>query len=334
MTANERWNVATEHKLCFRCLSDSHRGESCFRSKTCGISGCRSHHHRMLHTELAPRVNAEEQLRVDPPNALTSITSGPTREGEPTERTHTTTTGAEPAPSTKFVALKTVPVYLTSGKRKVKVNALLDDGSSKTYLNSDIAAELEVKGSPRELTVNVLNDNQEKFETTVVECTISSLNGKVSKLASAYTTERVTGNMEVVNWRRYQSKWKHLQGIEFPQVGPRTTVDLLIGVDQVDLLYSLRDVKGQPGEPIAILTPLGWTCIGNPDGKAERIHANFTFFLNDSDKLSSLVRRYWDIEEPTSLKTYIVNPDEKLAVGTVTNSLTFVDGHYTVGMHW
>ena len=334
MTANERWNVETEHKLCFRCLSDGHRGESCFRSKTCGINGCRSHHHRMLHVEPAPRVNSEEQLRVDPPNALTRVTSGPAREGEPTERTHTTTTGVEPAPSTKFEALRTVPVYLTSGKRKVKVNALLDDGSSKTYLNSDIAAELELEGSPHELTVNVLNDNQEKFETTVVEFTISSLNRRASKLASAYTTEKVTGNMKVVNWRQYQSKWKHLQGIEVPQIGPRTTVDLLIGVDQGDLLYSLKDVKGRPEEPIARLTSLGKLGIGNPDGKAERIQANFTFFLNDSDKVSSLVRRYWDIEQPTDLKTYIVNPDEKLAVDTVANSLTFVDGHYTVGMPW
>ena len=143
----------------------------------------------MLHEEPAPRVNVQEQLRVDPPNALTSVTNSPSREGEPTEGTHTTTTGVEHAPSTKFVALRNVPAYLTSGKRKVKVNALLDDGSSKTYLNSDIAAELELEGSPHELTVNILNDNQEKFETTVVEFTISSLNGKVSTLASVYTAE-------------------------------------------------------------------------------------------------------------------------------------------------
>ncbi|PFX31939.1 hypothetical protein AWC38_SpisGene3221 [Stylophora pistillata] len=173
--------------------------------------------------------------------------------------------------------------------------------------------------------------NQGTFETTVVEFTISSLNGKVSKQASAYTTERVTGNKEVVDWRQYQSKWKHLQDIEFPQAGPRTTVDVLIGAD---LLYSLKDVRGRSGEPIARLTPLGWTCIGNPDGKAVRIHANFTFFLSDSNKLSSLIHRYWDIDEPTSSKTNIVNPNGKLARDTVANSLTFVDGHYTVGMPW
>ena len=29
MTVNERWNIAKEQKLCFRCLSDGHRGEAC-----------------------------------------------------------------------------------------------------------------------------------------------------------------------------------------------------------------------------------------------------------------------------------------------------------------
>ena len=87
----------------------------------------------MLNEEPAPRVNTAEKLRADPLNALTSITSGPAREEEPTERTHTTTTGAEPAPFTNSVALRTVPAYLASEKRKIKVNALLDDGSSKTY---------------------------------------------------------------------------------------------------------------------------------------------------------------------------------------------------------
>ncbi|PFX12672.1 hypothetical protein AWC38_SpisGene23327 [Stylophora pistillata] len=231
----------------------------------------------MLHVHPGPRVSTEEQSREDPPNAPTSVTNGPAREGKPNERTHTTTTGAEPPPSTKFVALRTVPVYLASGKRKIKVNALLDDCSSRTYLNSDIGAELGLEGSPHELTVNVLNDNQETFETTV--------------------------------------------NIELPQVGHRTTVDVLIGVDQADLLYPLKDVKGRSGEPIARLTPLGWTCISNPDGKAERIHANFTFSLSDSNKLNSLVRRYWDIDEPTSSKTNIVNPNEKLARDTVANRL-------------
>ena len=136
----------------------------------------------------------------------------------------------------------------------------------------------------------------------------------------------------MVDWSRHKHKWKHLKGIKFPQVGPRPIVDLLIGVDQADLLYSLEDVKGMAGEPIARLTPLGWTCIGNPEISTEVVQTNFTFFLNDMHELNSLVRRYWDIDEPK--ETLVVRPDEKFARDTVAKSLTFTDGHYVVGMPW
>ena len=214
--------------------------------------------------------------------------------------------------------------------KRVKVNALLDEASSRSYLNNDVAAELGLEGKPRELIVNVLNDNQERLDSSIVEFKISSSDGKVCKAASAYTTERVTGNMQVVDWNVYKSKWKHLRGIKFPPVGPRPIIDLLIGVDQSDLLYSLEDVRGQPGEPIARLTPLG--CLGSPKIDAARIQTNFTFFVNDSDNFNTLIRRYWDIEEPKEMQT--VNPEEKLARERVTDSLTFEDGHYSVGMPW
>jgi len=37
-------------------------------------------------------------------------------------------------------------VYLTNGKKKIKVNALLDDASTKTYIKLDVAAELGLQG--------------------------------------------------------------------------------------------------------------------------------------------------------------------------------------------
>jgi len=273
MSVDMRWNVAKEQKLCFRCLSNGHRGEACSRSRVCGLNGCGSHHHRMLHEdqkkeEKTEAANGAGSREVD---SSSTLQVGATVEGESEERTHTTTTATEAVPSSGFVALRTVPVYVTNHHRRIKVNALLDDGSSRIYLNSDIAAELE--GRPHELTVNVLNDNQETLTTAVVEFMISSSDGKVSKLASAYTVERVTGSMQVVDWSKHKHKWKHLKGIKFPQVGPRPIVDLLIGVDHADVLYSLEDLRGKAGEPIARLTPLG-----NPEIPTEEVQTNFTFF--------------------------------------------------------
>ena len=65
----------------------------------------------------------------------------PQNEGETNERTHMTTTTMKLTVPSEFVALGTVPVYLASGGRQVKANALLDEGSSRSYLNSDVAAE-------------------------------------------------------------------------------------------------------------------------------------------------------------------------------------------------
>ena len=309
MTVPKRWEVAKGCKLCFRCLADGHRGEECFKSRVCVLNGCRSYHHRMLHEDRAEVKTPQNDstARSDPPP--TSL-SGSAEEGETNERTHVTTTAMKLTVPSEFVALQTVPVYLASGGRQVKVNALLDEGSSRSYLNSDVAAELGLEGRPHELTVKVLNDNQEKLNSSIVEFTINSLDGRVPRQASAYTTERVTGNMQVLNWNLYKTKWKHLECIKFPQLGPRPIVDLLIGVDEAHLLYSLEDVRGRPGEPIARLTPLRWTCIGNPELQASQAQTNFTFLVNDSHELNNLVRRFWVVDDSTEIQ--IVKP-EKIA---------------------
>ena len=46
-------------------------------------------------------------------------------------------------------------------------------------------------------------------------------------------------------------------------------VDVLIGLDCADLHFSFKDVRGKPGQPVARLTPLGWTCIGAMEGQSQ-----------------------------------------------------------------
>lgn len=77
------------------------------------------------------------------------------------------------------IALRTIPVYLKSGNRKLKVNALLDDASTKTYVNADVVAELGLQGHPQRVNVSVLNEQAETFETTI-DCLVESLDGKVT----------------------------------------------------------------------------------------------------------------------------------------------------------
>lgn len=141
MTVAKGWEVATGHKLCFRCLADGHRGETCFRSRVCGQDGCRLAHHQMLHEDGAADRTSHANYAIGSELSGASV-GGTAVEGEPGKRTHMTTTAMKLTVPSEFMALRTVPVYLTNGSKRVKVNALLDEGSSRYYLNSDVAAEL------------------------------------------------------------------------------------------------------------------------------------------------------------------------------------------------
>ena len=124
--------------------------------------------------------------------------------------------------------------------------------------------------------VSVLNGHIETFETSPVECTIESLDGKSQLRITAFTTERVIGDMKAIDWSMCAREWPHLRYMDFPKLGPWPTIYVLIGLDCADLHFSFRDVRGVPGQPVAWLTPLGWTCIG-PVGNSEQISINTNF---------------------------------------------------------
>ena len=72
-----------------------------------------------------------------------------------------------------------------------------------------------------------------------------------------------------IGMRTKASGVRHLAQCDFASPAKDGLIDLLISVDNADLHYSFVDVRGKVGEPVARLGPLGWTCIGPPDGRAE-----------------------------------------------------------------
>ncbi|CAG2212936.1 unnamed protein product [Mytilus edulis] len=215
-----------------------------------------------------------------------------------------------------FVTLRTVAVILIYGNRTVSVNALLDDASTKTYINADVVAELGLQGQVQKVTVNVLNDNVEKFETMPVEIRLQSHNGQTDAKIVTFTTNRVTGSLQPVDWKQHARKWDHLAGIKFPNLGKRPTVDMLIGLDYPDLHYSYRDIRGKPGEPIDRLTTLGLTCIGDPNSGQDQTLFNRTYFARgqeDRNDLDNIVRKFWEIEnvKTPSENVFLSNESKK-----------------------
>ena len=302
-------------------------------------NGCRELHHRLLHkldvlksqskspgeTEVKRAYGNDEHLAIGPSTTAkaSSVTEGNDQHGQ-------TTMMAQNYLRTDLIRLRTVPIIIKNEDRLIKVNALLDDASTQTYINTDVAAELGLHGKPQKVTVNVLNGQIETFDTKPISLELRSINGNVSTRVTAFTADRVTGSMTVVNWIKYSKQWPHLKNKEFPSSATRPIVDVFMGLDWVELHCALEEVPGNPGEPIARLTPLGWTCIGNPGSKRRHfLQKNFasTYFAKNQleiERLNGTLKRFWEIEDVSTPKeTPVMSIEERSAMRTVEESITY-----------
>ena len=138
------------------------------------------------------------------------------------------------------------------------------EGAIKVDTQSNDSSEQKAPPAKREpsqqLQVNTLNGHSKTLKTMCVQMELESLDGSTKVKINAYTANRVTGKMRVIDWRPFAKKWKLLRYIAFPNIGPRPVGDILIGIDYAELRCILEEVKGDPGDPIAPRIPLGWTC--------------------------------------------------------------------------
>lgn len=183
-------------------------------------------HHRLLHksdvlkspgeSEVKRAYDIDEHLATGPstPAKASWVTEGNDQQGQ-------TTMMAQNYLREDLIGLRTVPFFVKNGDRLIKVNPLLDDASTQTYINADLAAELGLHGKPQNDTVNVLNGQIEIFDTKPVSLEPMSINCNDSTRVTAFTADRVTGSMTVVNWNKYIKQWPHLKTIEFPSSATR-----------------------------------------------------------------------------------------------------------------
>ena len=113
MNIEQRWMKAKEAGLCFRCLKDNHLAKLCKFKGKCGINGCSKTHNRMLHKDV---LNAQAADFI------------PAEQAEQKAQNFSVS-------NANCVALRTIPVVIRVANRELRVNALLDDGSTKSYVN-------------------------------------------------------------------------------------------------------------------------------------------------------------------------------------------------------
>ena len=115
------------------------------------------------------------------------------------------------------VALRTVPITLKNGNRRVTVNCLLDEGSDTTYVNEDVVNERGLTGEKEPITVKVANDQTIRFISGTLEIGLESTDGRVDTKITAKTSTKICGGLRAVNWIKIQDRWNHFARNSIPK---------------------------------------------------------------------------------------------------------------------
>ncbi|KXJ71123.1 hypothetical protein RP20_CCG021397 [Aedes albopictus] len=236
-----RWRMVKHMGLCELCIYN-HGKWPCRSKVRCDIEGCNGSHHPLLHLP-----------------AHTGVVNTEAR------------CNSHCAPIVP-VLFRIIPVTLYSGRNACDTLALVDEGSSTSLIDSEIADFLQLSG-PREPFEMRWTSGVTRTEThsRSVEMKISGRSSRNLDVCVARTVKRLDLPAQRLNANQLMAEFQHLGDIEIPSF-EMDTPKILIGIDNMHLIAPLASRVGKKGEPIAVKCKLGWTVYGPRPNVVADVH--------------------------------------------------------------
>ena len=226
--------------------------------------------------------------------------------------------------SSDYTFMPTVSVVVN---KSYKTHALLDSGSTNSFITSDAVKCLALSGKTDIYKCSTVDTKCMTTSTKVVDFILYSLDGSKSlTMSNVFVVEEVPYTYSPC---RDLSIYPHLSDVPISPVYPPAKVDLLIGQDNSEALVPLQVLKGNPGDPFAVLTKFGYSLNGvvpgsSPDCVSLAVVSNFVHISIDA-KVDA-VKDIADVRVCSTLKSLSVSTDCKV-LDICYGESDLVDGH-------
>ncbi|XP_053686372.1 uncharacterized protein LOC128735917 [Sabethes cyaneus] len=195
LSIDERWKAAQTNEVCRSCLN-AHGRRSCRNSVQCGINGCTFRHHPLLHS------NRNNQLSGGSgrPKVVTSI--------------ETAGNHAHRMPDQSLL-FRIIPITLYGPKKTVRTFAFLDDGSSLTLVEEELARNIGASGISAPLCLTWTEDvSRIEAESKQLQLEVSSAyGGKHYPLKNIRTVKKLALPGQTLPINEFMNKFKFLRGL-------------------------------------------------------------------------------------------------------------------------
>lgn len=303
-TYEEALQFFKQHNLCFHCGKDNHRHNQCNKKWICKL--CKREHPECLH-----KTRRDWEIQKAAQSMPTTNSSSQQQKKEtPTGQTKEADANLSQLPPKPHVAAMAnrhgqpellnmlLPVTVRSENGdQVTIYAMLDNGSDTTYITEQIAKSLKLKPycKPEQVTVRTLAGeetgyrNRYKFSVRGISPAADDVDFSVIALEQ----KSIPYSNQHIPSEQVTRRFSHLQHIAH-LISPKLdlSVEMLIGRDHSHLLAPYESIVGDPKEPFAVRTALGWTlCGGNSEIHAPQLaclasHTDEFTDINDERKMS------------------------------------------------
>ena len=148
----------------------------------------------------------------------------------------------------------------TPGGGSSQVWALLDTGSTNTFITENLASKLNLSCTPVEYHINTISDSVENI-SSMVNFKVSSLENRSFDLNNVMVVKHIPAKWPVVDFDL--KRFPFLDGLTLSKFSSTCHADILIGVDNANLMKPLQVVSGDSlDDPYAMLTALDYMWAG------------------------------------------------------------------------
>ncbi|XP_062542436.1 uncharacterized protein LOC134210403 [Armigeres subalbatus] len=316
---SDRLKAVESHQLCSICLVP-HGRWSCKSTRTCGVGDCTKKHHPSLHPS---------QQTTSKPSSNESTGARP--KSDAVVNVHRRIRSA--------TIFRIIPVVLYGREAQVSTFAFLDEGSSSTLIEKEVADQLNLGGElqPLCLTWTAKVSRHEK-DSRMVSLKISGPeNIKSLSLTGVSTVRQLDLPVQSLKYGELSQHFPYLAGLPVKSY-QNAVPKILIGLDNIKLSLPLKTREGWPSGPVAAKTRLGWTVFGSI-GNSKKISTSPVLHICRSvqdEKLHDLVKGYFAVENLAVSVTGGPEAEDDRRAKEILRRTTVkrADGHYETGLLW
>ncbi|CAK1552938.1 unnamed protein product [Leptosia nina] len=301
---DERWALAKEKSLCFRCLKPRTKNHRCPINR-CNINECQRRHHPLLHPN--------EERNSSPTVEIVANAS---------------------STSAHRVYLKIIPVCVQGKNKSVNTFALLDDGSSVTLIDEELARTIEAEGPIEPLRIEgITSDGMNQTTSRRISIALSTKHNQISNIQGRTMKNLKLSPQTVL--KRNISECEHLCDIIDEVCYSHAIPEILIGQDNWHLLISSETRKGARQQPVASLTQLGWVLHGSHTRSlGQKVHHVVDFNSSDN-RMDEQLKQFFAIDSLTIMPKRPYNDPEDMALNQLKqHTRQREDGYFETTLIW